>query len=109
MISGLIRKRMRMTKVSEFIPSTNFSVVRMKRDFLAKSDIGAIIVNKEVSGPEFNRTYGFDTNLNFYTNLNINAYALNTESEGGTDDDYAGSVHAAWKDEFWDLRAAHTL
>ncbi len=96
-------------EVSEFIPSTNFSVIRMKRDFLAKSDIGAIIVNKEVGGPEFNRTYGFDSNLNFYTNLNINAYALKTESEGGTDDDYAGSVHAAWKDEFWDLRAGHTL
>lgn len=94
---------------SELIPGTNFSVVRIKRDFLAKSDIGAIIVNKELGGPQFNRTYGFDTNLTFYNYLNINAYALKTESEAGTDEDYAGSVHAAWKDSFWDLKAGHTL
>ncbi len=95
-------------EVSELVPGTNFTVLRMKRDILSKSDIGAILVNKEVGGPEFNRTYGFDANLNFHTYLNINAYALKTESEGGTDDDYAGSVHASWKDQFWDLKAAHT-
>ncbi len=93
---------------SELVASTNYSVVRLKRDFLAKSDIGAVVINKEVNGPEFNRTYGFDTNLNFFTYLNINAYALKTESEDNTDDDYAGSVHAAWKDEFWNAKAGHT-
>ena len=96
-------------EVSELVPSTNFSVVRLKRDFLTKSDIGAVVINKEVNGPEFNRTYGFDTNLNFYTYLNINAYALKTESEASTDEDYAGSIHASWKDEFWDIRAGHTF
>jgi len=94
---------------SELVPGTNFSMIRIKRDIFSKSDIGAIAINKELGGPEFNRTYGVDANLNFFTYLNINSYILRTESEGETDRDYAGSLHVAWKDEFWDLKGGHTM
>jgi len=93
---------------SELVPASTFTVLRVKRDIFAKSDVGAVVVDKEAGGPEFNRTYGVDANLNFYTYLNINAYALKTESEGGTDRDYAGSLFGSWKDGFWDLKAGHT-
>ena len=92
---------------SEFLPTTNFTVVRMKRDIFSKSEIGGIIVNKDTEGPEFNRTYGVDSSFNFFTYLDINAYALKTESENNTDEDYAGSLSATWRDEFWELGASH--
>jgi Domain of unknown function (DUF5916)/Carbohydrate family 9 binding domain-like len=96
-------------EISELVPSTNFSVLRLKRDILGKSDVGAVVINKEESGPGFNRTYGFDSNLNFHTYLNINAYVLKTESEENSDEDYAGSLYASWKDQFWDIRAGNTF
>ena len=92
---------------SEFLPSTNFTVLRMKRDIFSKSEIGGIIVNKETEGPEFNRTYGIDSSFNFFNYLDINAYALKTESENNTDDDYAGSMSAMWRDDFWRAGASY--
>jgi Domain of unknown function (DUF5916) len=92
---------------SEFLPTTNFTVVRVKKDIFSRSEIGGIFVNKDVSGPEVNRTYGFDTNFNFFNYLDINAYALRTESEDNTDEDYASSISASWRDDFWEASASH--
>ena len=92
---------------SIFLPTTNFTVVRIKRDIFSRSEIGGIIVNKDSEGPEFNRTYGADSSFNFFNYLDINAYALKTESEDNTDEDYAGSLSAQWRDEFWDIGASH--
>jgi hypothetical protein len=46
-------------------PSTNFTAVRMRRDVLANSDIGAVVLDKEQGGPTFNRVAGFDANFRF--------------------------------------------
>ena len=92
---------------SAFLPTTNFTVVRIKRDIFSRSEIGGIIVNKDSEGPEFNRTYGADSSFNFFNYLDINAYALKTESEDNSDEDYAGSLSAQWRDEFWDIGASH--
>lgn len=92
---------------STFIPSTNFTVLRMKRDLFSRSEIGGIIVNKDVAGPEFNRTVGLDSSFNFFHYLDINAYALKTESENNTDSDYAGRIGAQWQDDFWQIGASH--
>ena len=92
---------------SVFVPSTNFTVVRVKKDIFSRSEIGGIIVNKDSEGPEFNRTYGVDSSFNFFNYLDINAYALKTESENDSDEDYAGSVSALWRDDFWIIGASH--
>lgn len=92
---------------SEFIPSTNFTVLRLKRDVFSRSEIGGIIVNKDSEGPEFNRTVGLDSSFNFFNYLDINAYALKTESENNSDDDYAGRIGAQWQDDFWQVGASH--
>lgn len=90
---------------SEFVPTTNYSVVRVKRDIFSRSEIGGIFTNKEAEGPEFNRTYGVDGAFNFFSYLDINTYILKTESEEGRDDDWAGSAHVSWKDDFWQFKA----
>ena len=40
-------------------PSTNFTVLRLRRDLLRNSDVGGIFINKQADGGEFNRTYWF--------------------------------------------------
>ncbi len=64
--------------------STNFSVVRLKRDILRRSSIGVIATNRSVgtSGTGSNQATGVDANFGFYENLNISGYFAGTQSDG---------------------------
>jgi hypothetical protein len=77
-------------------PSTNFSVVRIKRDFLRRSSVGAILTNRSIAqnGVGSNQTYGLDAGLAFYTNLYINAYWAKTSTDAveGDDTSYRGQL-----------------
>jgi hypothetical protein len=75
-------------------PSTNFSVVRVNRDFLRRSRIGAIVTRRDpvaatryrASGPD-NLAYGLDTLISPTNDINIQGYAAKTDSPGRTGDD----------------------
>ena len=71
---------------------TNFTVVRVKRDILRRSTVGAMFTNRSVStvAPGSNQAYGVDAALAFYQNVNIGAYWARTQTEGqdGDDDSY---------------------
>ena len=67
-------------------PSTNFTALRLRRDVFAQSDIGVIVLNKETSGPHFNRVLGADANFRFFQNLDVNfasAKTFSPEDAGG--------------------------
>jgi hypothetical protein len=61
------------------VPATNFTALRLRRDVLANSDIGAVFLDKEVAGPQFNRLAGFDANFRF-GGLTMNGFAARTFS-----------------------------
>ena len=65
------------------IPSTNFSAMRVRRDILANSDIGAVFLNKEVAGDHFNRVAGVDANFRFGPYFTLNGYVAKTFSPQG--------------------------
>ncbi|MCZ6769625.1 MAG: DUF5916 domain-containing protein [Acidobacteria bacterium] len=88
-------------------PTTNFSVARVRRDIFLNSDIGAILVNKQVSGGEFNRTYGLDTNLRFFRYLDISSFLLKTATAGEQGKDAAGKFRISWNDRMFDIQAEH--
>ena len=69
--------------------ATNFSVVRVKRDLLRRSSIGALFTGRSVStqGTGSSQTYGVDGTFAFYDNLNINTYWAKTETPTLRDDD----------------------
>ena len=62
--------------------STNFSVLRVKRDLLRKSSVGAIVTGRSVaqSGVGSNQAYGVDGTFAFFQNLNINTCWARTAS-----------------------------
>ena len=64
--------------------STNFAVVRLKRDILRRSSIGAIATNRSIgaSGVGSNQAAGIDANFGFFENLNIGGYFAGTQSDG---------------------------
>jgi hypothetical protein len=65
-------------------PSTNFSVVRVRRDILRRSNVGLIMVNRSAYGARqsANQAYGVDGLFSFHENLNINTYLANTHTPG---------------------------
>jgi hypothetical protein len=66
------------------IGSANFSVVRVKRDILRKSSVGAILTARSLSqtGSGSNEAVGVDATLGFYDNLTINSYWARTRTDG---------------------------
>ena len=76
--------------------STNFSVLRVKRDLLRRSSVGAIFTGRSVSqdGLGSNQAYGVDGTFAFFQNLNINTYWARTDSAGrpGDNASYRGEL-----------------
>jgi hypothetical protein len=89
------------------VPATNFTAVRLRRDILANSDVGVILLDKEENGPHYNRAAGVDTNFRFGF-LSINAYLAKTFSpqsaEPGSGRDYATRGAVSYQDRKWTFR-----
>ena len=63
-------------------PSTNFSVMRLRRDIFRRSNVGLIVVNRSANGAKLrgNQTYGLDGIFSFFENLNVNTYLARTQT-----------------------------
>jgi Domain of unknown function (DUF5916) len=75
---------------------TNFSILRIKRDILRRSSIGAMLTNRSrlATGPGSNQAYGVDAAFSFFQNVGLSAYYARTESPGPNrdSDSYQGLV-----------------
>ncbi|MGH9163470.1 MAG: DUF5916 domain-containing protein, partial [Vicinamibacteraceae bacterium] len=72
------------------VQPTNFTVIRVKRDVLRRSAIGAIFTNRSqsvVADRGTNQAYGIDGTLSFYENLNLSGYFARTRTPGLEGDD----------------------
>ncbi len=89
------------------VPSTNFSVVRVRRDILSRSDLGGIFVNKQASDGSSNRTFGVDTNFNFFNYLDISGYALQTDTPGAEGGESAARGRIEWDDDRFRIQGSY--
>ena len=64
--------------------STNFTVVRVKRDMLRRSTVGAIFTNRSISllGDGSSQAFGADATFAFYDNIQMLGYYARTETPG---------------------------
>ena len=92
-------------------PATNFTVVRLKRDVLRRSSIGALITNRSVSiaGDGANRVFGADGTFSFYENVSVVGYLAKTETPGyeGRDLSYQGQF--TYAGDRYGLSAEHLV
>jgi hypothetical protein len=62
-------------------PSTNFSVVRVRRDFLRRSNIGGVFTRRTPIGGNANTVVGGDANLFFFNDLTITGYYTQSDND----------------------------
>ena len=80
---------------------TNFSVVRLRRDILRRSSVGAMFTNRSVSrvAPGSSQAYGIDGTFAFFENVNLTTYIARTQLPGpehqGKDLSYQGKFEYA--------------
>ena len=73
-------------------------MLRVKRDILRRSTIGAIFTNRSIGAsaalPGRNQAYGVDGAFSFYQNVAAGAYYARTDTEGldGDNESYQGRV-----------------
>ncbi|MEE2637904.1 MAG: DUF5916 domain-containing protein [Acidobacteriota bacterium] len=74
--------------------STNFTVLRVKRDVLRRSTVGGIVTSRSVSlvGDGSSQVYGLDGQFAFYDDVNLFGYVARAQTPGhrGRDASYLG-------------------
>ena len=82
----------------------NFFVARYSRDIMARSKVGALIINKHVGdGSYVNRTLAADMTLAPHPSFLVNSFIAKTSTTGVDDGDLAGYVRLGWLDEDWNV------
>ena len=89
-------------------PGNNFSAVRLKRNVLANSDIGAIFVNRQTAeGKDYNRAWGVDGNFKFWQKFALNGYMAQTLTDNLKDENWTKKLSGDWLDRL--LRLSFVL
>ncbi len=88
----------------ERIPASNYSVLRVKRDVLARSSIGGFLLNREIAGSsDLNRVYGVDANFVFFQHFAIGGLLGKSSSPGIRGDNWVSSGEVGWDSDFLNL------
>jgi hypothetical protein len=102
-----IQQREYENQLNVITPSTNFTALRLRRDILANSDVGAVLLNKDENGPRYNRVAGVDANFRFGF-LSLNGYVAKTFSpqavEPGSGGDSAVRGSFNYQSRVWQFR-----
>jgi len=85
------------------VSGENFLVSRYSRNFLTRSRVGALFINREATaGDHYNRTYAIDFALAPLPSLSATGFVAKTQTEGfAGGDDLGGYVNVTWLDQSW--------
>ena len=90
---------------------TNFTVVRIKRDILRRSSIGALLTSRSVSvaGDGSSHAYGADATFSFYDNVNLLGYVAQTRAPGRDGEDLSYQGQFVYGGDRYGLQAEHLV
>jgi len=88
---GLINIQTRDEKTTG-APATNFSVMRVRRDILGRSTIGALFTDRSAgirNTGEHNDLFGVDGLFTFFQNVRVNSYVARSRTPGVRNDEWS--------------------
>ena len=93
------------------VESTNFTAVRLRRDVLRRSSIGAIFTNRSISlvGDGSSRAYGVDGVFSFYDNVEFITYVAKTETPGLNERDLSYQGRFGYNGDRYGVTADHLV
>ena len=87
------------------VPLMRFNVARVRRNIFQKSNIGAIFIDRNSDGQSRkHQSTGIDLNLKI-DKLLIYSYVAQTDNPDMKNDNLAGRIVMAWRNNEWDLAA----
>ena len=89
-------------------PATNFTVLRVKRDILRRSTIGAMFTNRNKltsNQPGDNQAFGVDAAFGFFQNVAVGGYYARTETTNLAGDNESYLAKASWDPDRYGLSA----
>ena len=96
--------------------STNFSVVRIKRDILRRSRIGGIFTGRskrpgsaDQGEPGSNQVYGLDAAFVFYDNVNFTSYHARSQTPGISGNDASYQAALTYNGDLYAFQVDHLL
>ena len=88
------------------VASTNYSVLRLRQDLLARSSIGGIVTNQS-GGGTYNRTAGIDGRFLLFDNLTLEGFVMRSAEPGVREPQGAYHVKGYWQSDLWIFGAGH--
>ena len=89
--------------------ATNFTAMRVRRDVLQRSNVGAMFTRRSKStraeGP--NDAYGIDGLFSFYQNVRVNTYLARTRTTGFSGDDWSYRGEFDYNADRYGFQAEH--
>ena len=90
-----------------FVNEENFTVVRVKRNVFATSNVGAMFINRAtMDSPQYNRSFGVDADFRLGSKVEILGYIAKTETPGLEGNDLAGRLAFNFDGSFVNLRTS---
>ncbi|MCH8819551.1 MAG: carbohydrate binding family 9 domain-containing protein [Acidobacteria bacterium] len=89
-------------------PGDNFAVFRLKRDILARSNLGFFFTNRQAKDGDYNRVIGFDQNLTLLEHLQLTGLIGSSFTDGIDEDQMIGIGAISWKDDLIDAGFSYT-
>lgn len=90
---------------------TNFTVVRLRADVLARSNLGALFARRSQSlvTDGSNETYGADALFAFFEDFYVSGYYARTQTRGVTSDNQSYQGRISWDGDLQGFSVSHLL
>ncbi len=86
---------------------SNYSVLRLKRNMLARSNFGTFFSSRQSGGSDYNRVAGTDLNLTLFKNTDIQGFVGRSFTHGGRGNPWVGRAKYNWYSDLYELFLEH--
>jgi len=85
----------------------NYTVARVKRNILARSNVGVFAANRQSTGGDVNRVFGADANFTVLKNTDIQGFLGRSVTPGHHGNDMVGRVKYNWLTDLYEVFVEH--
>ena len=91
----------------EDLDGSNYTVARVKRNILSRSNVGMFVSNRQSSGGDFNRVFGADANFTVFKNTDIQGFIGRSVTPGKDGNDAVGRLKYNWLSDLYEVFVEH--